>query len=422
MSLKNKIGICFLIVLSMACQKKGDPEPNKLQSTELEYDSKALILDKKAFESIVEISEDKKTYILAASVFDRTPVEGQTFLIPGKVMRKVVSVAKMGNNLEIETEPAVLTDVIKNGTIAYETTPEWGTEEALLVNGKKARRVNGVNDKIIEYVFKAEGIDYKIGIEPVKTDNGVSSCKFQMQMIKKSAGSPNVSLIGEGTMTLPTQRTNITIKDGSLENFSSDNKGISGTINLSIAAADGEPGETAEVLPNIALSFPIRVLPTPFGLIPNPIPMSIDVGVQFVTSIKFTGSTTSATAKSTVSYNADGGFSFASGKMDAKGNLKQDSIADGKFDAAGFFGSKVDVQFGIAFPRIGLVLADEEVAYIHVGFTTGSRLQWGPLCKTGYTKILLEAGYGLKILGATIFGEKITLAERKKEAKGEGCP
>ena len=74
-------------------------------------------------------------------------------------------------------------------------------------------------------------------------------------------------------------------RDGSLENFTSENKGISGTINLSLAATDGEPGETAEVLPNIALSFPIKVLPTPFGPIPNPIPMSIDVGVQFVLSL-----------------------------------------------------------------------------------------------------------------------------------------
>jgi hypothetical protein len=284
-----------------------------------------------------------------------------------------------------------------------------------------ARKVKGTKDNVIEYTFAAEGIDYKIGIEPIQSGGTISSCKFQMQMVKKLGGVPNISLVGEGTMTLPKQSTNITIKDGQLENFSSDNKGISGTINLSISAADGEPGETTEMLPNIALTFPIRTLPTPYGPIPNPIPMSIDVGVQFVTSIKFTGSTTSATAKSTVSYDADGGFSLAGSTMDAKGSLNKESITGGIFDAAGFIGSEADVQFGIAFPRISLKIASEEVAYVHIGFTTGSKIQWGALCKSGYTKIIVEGGYGLKILGSTIFGEKITIAERKKEAKSDGC-
>lgn len=270
MNIKNRFFLGLILVFSLSCQKKGDPKPGEVLTSEIEYKSKTVVMDEKADNAIVSVSKDNKTYVFKPEAFDKAPSVGETILIPGKLMRKVVSVKKVNNNYEIITSEAILTDVIQNGTIAFEITPEWGKEEFLIVNGQKARRVYESKDKVIEYTFKAEGIEYKIGIEPTLENGTISSCKFQMQMVKKSKGAPNVSLIGEGTMTLPKQNTNITIKDGKLDDFKSSNKGMSGTINLSISAADGEPGETTEVLPSIALSFPIRYLPTPYG--PFPIP------------------------------------------------------------------------------------------------------------------------------------------------------
>ncbi|MCP9770767.1 hypothetical protein EGI22_22920 [Lacihabitans sp. LS3-19] len=419
-----RINILFVTVatlfLVLSCNKKSDPSPDS-DNAEFVYTPEAIILEKSEVDPVQDISSDGKTYVMSKDVFKNQPKNGETFLVPGLHMRKVVSAKSVGSNYELITEDAALTDIIKDGTLSYEITPAWGTEEALLVDGKKAKKVYGNKDNVIEYVFSAKGVDYKINIEPILSGGTISTCKFKMQMVKKSGGAPNVSLVGEGTMTLPKQNTNITIKDGSLESFNSTNKGISGTINLSIYAADGEPGETTEVLPNIALTFPIRYLPTPYGPIPNPIPMSIEVGVNFVTSISFSGNLSSATAKSTVTFDADNGFDFSGGNMNTTGTLNNEQITGGQFDSAGLIGSELDVQFGIAFPRIALKVADQELAYVHVGFTTGSKLQWGPICKSGYTKIVVEGGYGLKVLGSTLFGQKTTFVERKKEAKGEGC-
>ena len=80
------------------------------------------------------------------------------------------------------------------------------------------------------------------------------------------------------------------------------------------------------------------------------------------------------------------------------------------------------MQFGIAFPRLSLDIAGEELAYIHTGATSGTSLSWGPLCKTGYTKVLVEGGYKLQVVGQTLAENKVTFAERRREAKGEGCP
>ncbi len=421
MKTKYLLLLTIFFGMSLSCSKNEDPEPEANQPTEFEYNTNAIIIDETIANPVLSVSDDEKTFVLGAAAFDKTPTKGQTFLVPGEYLRKVVSAKKNGNNYEVITEDAVLTDVIKNGTIAYEITPEWGSEQGLFVDGQKARKVAGTAANIIEYQFAAKGVEYKMTIEPLQKAGKISDCKFTMQMTKKTGGRPSVSLIAEGNVSLPTQQTNITIKDGKLADFSSENKGITGTVNLSIAAADGDPGETSEMLPSIALSFPIRFLPTPYGPIPNPIPMSIDVGVQFVTSIKFSGATTSATAKSTVSFDASGGFNLNGNSVSTNGNLNNEAVTGGTFDSAGFIGSTVDVQFGVAFPRISLKVANQELAYIHVGFTTGSKLQWGPLCKSGYTKVLVEGGYGLKVLGSTIFGEKTTFVERVKEAKGSGC-
>jgi hypothetical protein len=130
----------------------------------------------------------------------------------------------------------------------------------------------------------------------------------------------------------------------------------------------------------------------------------------------------SAQASSSVSLSADGGFEYKGSSVSTSGSIGNDKFTDGKFDSAAFIGTPVDVQFGVAFPRIGLNIAEQEVAYIHTGFTSGSSLQWGPVCKKGYVKMVVEGGYELKVLGQTLAAEKKTFAEKSKEVKGDQCP
>jgi hypothetical protein len=370
---------------------------------------------------VLSIDSTTNTYVFSEQSFTAAPKRGQIILIPGKHMRKVVSAKKSGNNYAVVTEDAALTEVIKNGTIEYTLQPEWSDEASLLVDGKSVR-LNSAKSGPLEFVFSSGGIEHKVTIEPKLKDGKISSCNFKIQMAQKVNGRPSISFIGEGEMTLPPQQTKIEIKDGKLADFKNDNRGMSGKITLSISAADGSSGSHGLVMPGLALSFPIRYLPTPFGtVVPNPIPMSIDIGVQFVSQITFSGTNSSATGKSTITYDADAGFSYKGGNVETYGKANKDNIEGGAFDSASFIGNNVDVQFGVAFPRVGLKVAGQELAYTHVGFTTGSKIQWGPLCKSGYAKMVIEGGYALQVLGSTLFSEKKTFYEKSKEAKGEGC-
>jgi hypothetical protein len=42
------------------------------------------------------------------------------------------------------------------------------------------------------------------------------------------------------------------------------------------------------------------------------------------------------------------------------------------------------------------------VPFIRPEFFVGARLTWGPVCKSGYTKYLVEGGLDLRFLGTTI--------------------
>ena len=120
--------------------------------------------------------------------------------------------------------------------------------------------------------------------------------------------------------------------------------------------------------------------------------------------------------------SADAGFEYKGTTVSTSGSLGKEQITDGTFDSAANIGFPIDVQFGVAFPRVGLNIAGQELAYVHTGFTTGSSLNWGPLCKKGYVKMVVEGGYELKVLGQTLAEQKKVFVERQKEAKGDGCP
>jgi hypothetical protein len=249
-----------------------------------------------------------KTYTFDATKFQKEPKAGEVILVVGEIMRKVSSLQKNGNNYIIQTEDAALTDVIKNGTIAWDITPEWENVSSIRMGGRKVTGPEGLAANGIEFTISKGGIDHKVNIEPTLADGKISSCNFKMQMVKKVGGSASVAFTAEGTAKLPSQKTKITIKNGKLETFKANNEGISSEIKLTLAAAGGKSGEHNLKMPGVALSIPIRFIPTPSGPIPMPIPMSIDIGIQFVSQLHIPDIQSSATAESKLSLSADAGF------------------------------------------------------------------------------------------------------------------
>lgn len=416
-----KAFVIFLFIFFASCGNKEDLEPAIPENSgyDVEYTEETILIEDAS--AILALDSVSQTYTFDATKFQEEPANGEVVLVSGETMRKVSSVQKSGDTYIIQTEDAALTDVIKNGTIAWEITPEWENVGSVRMGGRKVASPDGISADGIEFSVSNGGIDHKVRIEPTLTDGKISSCNFKMQMVKKVGGSATVAFTAEGTAKLPKQKTEIIIKDGKLETFNANNEGISSEITLSLSAAGGKSGEHNLKMPGVALSIPIRFIPTPSGPIPMPIPMSIDIGIQFVSQLHIPDIQSSATAESKLSLSADAGFEYKGTTVETSAKIEKDEITDGTFDSAANLGQPIDVQFGIAFPRVGLNIAGQEVAYVHTGFTTGSSLYWGPLCKSGYVKLLVEGGYGLKVLGQTIAEEKKVFAESQKVAKSENC-
>ncbi len=409
--MKNIFPLLVLLFSAMSCKKNDVDKPEN--SLSIEYKSGTVVVEKSREEVVVSANESTQTYKLKKSAFDHAPRAGEVILVPGEIMHKVKTVLSAGDYYEVVMEPAVLTDVIENGTIAFEIEPEWEDASSLRIEGKEMLgRGAKLSAQPIEFNMNVSGVDHKILIEPQMEGGRINSCTFRFQMSKGNS----TAFEAVGTASLPRQKTHITIENGKLKEFRSDNSGLDAEFKVRMATAGGNSGEHSLSLPKMALTFPIRTIPTPVGLVPNPIPMSIEVGVQFVSQMTLQDPMSSATAESSVSYSANGGFEYNGAGVSSSGDLSQSDIRDGKFDSAAGIGMPVDLQFGIAFPRISFNIMSQEVAFVHVGYTTGSRLKWGPLCKSGYSKVVVEGGYKLAALGQTIVEGKKTFKEMEKRA------
>lgn len=420
--MKKHIKLWCLAFLTMGlwtiqgCSKdKNDNGPGG-ELLEIEYKPGAVVIDKPAQEVIVSVNEDQQVYTLKKSAFEHTPQVGEVILVPGEMLRKVRSISTSGNNLIVETEDAAVTDVIENGSFSYDITPEWSDVTSLMMGGKELL-VNGSmsGPEAIEAEISHGGVTHKMKITPTMSNGRISSCTFVLQMVKKN----KTVFTATGTATLPNQKTDIVIQNGKLKTFKSNNNGIKADFKVEMATAGGESGNHNLKMPKVLISVPIRVIPGPAGPIPNPIPMSLDIGVHFVSQMTIPDPLSSATGKTSISFDANSGFEFKSATVEAVGAFARHELQDGTFDSAANLGMPIDLQFGIGFPRVSLNIAGQEVAYVHMGYTTGSKLTWGPLCKSGYSKLVVEGGYSLKVLGQTLFSEQKTFAEYEKRADND---
>ncbi|UBM59638.1 hypothetical protein LAG90_03100 [Marinilongibacter aquaticus] len=418
--IKYSLTVVLFFLLLSQCKEKKEPEPSVGNSDEeMDFTEKTnFISDENA---LIEMDTTSQTYVLDAGAFDHKPEKGEIVVVSGQIMRKVVSVQEVSGNYSIQTEDATLPEVIENGTLEWEITPSWDDLGGVSIDGKTNPNFRMTKGDTIKQVISVAPMEYLVQIVPTASNGEITACTFEFVAVKKVGGRAAVTFSAKGTATLPKQHTRIVVENGKVKDFVSENDGIKADFEFKMAAAGGISGEEGLKLPAVALNFPIRYLPTPSGLVPNPIPMSIGVGVQFVSKMKIVDAQSSATATSKCSYTANAGFKYEGTDVESKGSLLSNSITDGTFDSAANLNFPIDVQFGVAFPRISFNIAGQEVAYVHSGFTAGSSLYWGPICKSGYAKLLVEGGYELKLLGVELAKGKKTFAELERVAKGENC-
>lgn len=395
---------------------------------QVQYADDAVVLTGGATSALLSVDTAAAEYVFDADMIEQRGVvfqPGAVFVIEHQAMRKVSSVRKEGNRIIVETEDATLPELIPNGTIAWDFTPELTAGGSIGLKDDQGRvLVHPANVAELSFPITRElsigDYTYTMTFNGQMESGKVRAIDVEFVVSKKVNGKLAASFSGKGTFSIPRNSASMIMENGKLTSFSTNNKGMTCDIEVTLAAAGAGYGDMDLKLPNAAISIPIRAIPTPAGPVPIPIPVSIDIGVQFVAKLSVSGEA-SATAKSNFSYSGEGGFEYKGTSIEPKASVGKAEATPGAADAASFF-DPVDAQFGIAVPRVSLNIAGSEIAAVYCGFTVGASLNFGPVCKRAYVKIVKEGSYDLKVLGVPIMQGKKEFFSKIHEAKGEGCP
>ncbi len=389
------------------------PPPDKALVYQVEYAADAVLIEGDARQALQSIDTQMQRYTFDAQALDDAGISlraNQVMLIEGLALRRISGVNRSGNMLMVDTDEAALNELIENGELAwdFEVTPEVIAKSRLKVGKSTCSPSIAGNKVTFDCTVNAYSIQVTVEAKP-----DITEITYQ---VKQSVGSKaTASFSGTGKLGKFRNRANVQYKDGKLMGVDYGTDGLNGELEIQLSAAGA--GNS-----NISYKFPAPALSLPFSV--GPIPLSIDIGIQVVAQLEVPAEAqASAQAGAVFSYNADTGLKYSGGdtQVDVSGQLGSATFKDGTFDAGSTF-AKVDAQFGLAFPRVALNVLNQEVAFVRTGFLIGTLLTFGPVCKSGYTKLKVEGGYGLKILGVPLVpAQTETLAERERRASQNNC-
>jgi hypothetical protein len=347
--------------------------------------------------------------------FGITLEPGDVLLVEGLAVARIVSVQDNGDTTFVGTSEATLADAIENGTIDWDVDigyEQLSQAQVIVANTNVAAScVPEYNPGESSVRFSCTIDDYTMTLK-VSSVGGRAELQYLVQ--QKVGDNFTASFEGTGVLDRFNSAGQIQYVNGALDNWSYDSDALVMTLRIELAAAgSGDSGL------NYKLPVPMLKIPIPQLAI---LGVSINISAQLVASLKVpAAASASATASANFSYTGDTGFSYDGGDVATVASINGHDFTDGSIDSASQIGAEVDAQFGIAFPRIGLGILNQEVAFLHTGFIIGSNLKWGPICKTGFVKIVVEGGYEINILGIPVASDKTTFAQRERRFPENGC-
>lgn len=418
--------LTFCILFFSCSDKSTNPQPEP-------YGPDKVVYDVEYNDNVIIIDEEKKKSLVSYDTTDWTrfefdpaglgewPKEGDIMIVQGLALVKVLSVQNITNSVIIESEPAKLTDAIKNGRIYWDFTPKIDASTIIEAEGKE------LNTHIagkFEYEFEWGNNTYKIVVDPEgQSEEGLPELQVNLSIANYESKDGKLSggYGANGSVRLPRQTTNIEIEESNLSDFNTSNKGSRCELTLQyVAEFSPGGGKFALTMPNIVMKIPIQSLTT----IPIPIPMYIKIGIGFYSYINVPSVTASATAKIKLVLDSDTGFQFTGPSVELAGKVNDHELGDFQDWAIGDFAMQpvpVEIQHDVSIPRIGLEIAGQEVSWASLVFSSRSKFMVPSLCKAAFGQVRIDGGYKLEVLGQTIAEDSKVFWEVGKEIKGPGC-
>lgn len=399
--------------------EEDDPDPPLPDGIvyDVEYTDEAVVLEAEDAEALVEVDGARYTFDAdALAEAGLTLSAGRVLLVEGAALRRITSVSEEDGRVVAETEDAALNELIESGTVAWELEVDFEDfQRASLVVAQPGANLwtegktctPNIQGTTVTFTCQIE--DYEMTFQVAAEQESAS---ITYQVTKNTPSGATASFTGTGTVSAFDHQAQFEYSNSTLESADYGNDNLQVDMEIALAAAGSGSSDLDFALPVAALKIPFSV---------GPIPMFIGIGLQVVASLDVPlEAQASATASAAYSYNGATGLTFEGSSAEATATVNGHDFTDGEFDTASLF-APVDAQFGIAFPRISLNIFTQEIAWVQTGFTIGSRITFGPVCKSGYTRLLVDGGYDISLLGYTLAEGDTTLAERQRTASQDGC-
>lgn len=407
----------LLLVTGLSCSSSTEPdEPGEaeVQGIEAELGSETVLLPEHIAETaITEADEEKHSYTFDGAVLSDANIEieqGAILLIAGKALRRITSVNESGGQISVQTSGDVtLEDAFEEADIRWDGTLEFTqavAEKAIIEVEGRSLAPNKISEGKVEWEYTVGAFKVKGMVQAEGTHAKV------VLLMEKSMAAGGVAYKAEATIQQIKNNIDIQIRDHETKSFRFDNPGMSGKVDLSIAAAGGG------VEPDLGFG-PVTMFRFPFTI--GPIPVVVAVKVQTVAKLTVHGKA-SATATSSISYNGDTGLSYDGTEYKATigGGIEVPVFGSGEGDSApgGFDGYNVDTQYGFAAPVIEVeMFGNIIVPFVRPEFYIGSRFHWAPICKNVHLRYGIKGGMDLRFLGKKLsnIGEIPIVEERRKD-------
>ncbi|MDH3267487.1 MAG: hypothetical protein OEM46_01410 [Ignavibacteria bacterium] len=397
--------------------KKGNiPEPDK-STYDVEYTDNTVVIEEDVMESFLSADKKSGVYMFTSDADDLLDLK------PGKIVffydhsvRRVKSVAEQGDDIIVYTEYVTLNEVIKNGTIAWESEIDWSSDQpevknASLLMGDAIFASETTSELKIHFEGKIQGWDINLDLEPKN-----NKLNIDITGSKSIKGQKVCSIQGKGFISKFTNQAEIHFANSELQNFEFQNNGLKGELEI-IFAAVGLGSEIA------TLEIPAKIK-IPMIIYNIPISFNIGCNLKVYPEVK-EGASSQASYKLT--YDSDMGFKFIDGDAQVKSKIKSENMAvTGETVSAGVVAMGVGV--GLEFPRFEIgILGEIVVPYFLYNTSVSTFFEPGllsnaPPCQEGRLKFKCVSGIDLNFFGVSYAFSKTHFEKEKKwQTEGSQC-
>jgi hypothetical protein len=261
----------------------------------------------------------------------------------------------------------------------------------------------------LEWTFTDGGREYTIRTDVQSKDQATVG----IQVKQPADGDASLGFTAEGTIGSMRSVASAEYSENELRTFELNQNDVAADIDLEIAAAGARDGNIEWEFPGLMFKYVIFA---------GPVPVTLAFNTKLIGAVTVPSVEGSATGKATFNYRADTGFSYGGSDVAVNASVGDQPLQPDSADSGAKPGQPVDLQFGAAFPRLEISVFEQTlIPYVEFGMTMGSRLTWGPLCKSSYVRMVINAGYDFEIMGVNLASDEAQLFEETERAQQDGC-